>query len=60
MHRPERGNGMLREKETFIRKSLIVADGIIISAAFFVAYFLRQHFHLLYKLDIVPTTQVIN
>ena len=50
---------MLHEKETFIRKLLIVVDGVMISTAFFFAYFLRQNFHLLYKFDIIPTAQVV-
>ena len=50
---------MLREKEAFVRKLFIVVDGIVISAAFLLSYFLRQHFHIFYKLDIVPTAQVV-
>lgn len=50
---------MLKEKDTVIRKTMILFDGFIVSLAFFLAYFLRQHFHKFYKLDLFPSTQVV-
>ncbi len=50
---------MLKEKESVIRKAMILFDGFIVSIAFFLAYFLRQHFHKFYKLDLMPSTQVV-
>lgn len=50
---------MLKEKDAVVRKAMILFDGFIVSIAFFLAYFLRQHFHTFYKLDLVPSTRVI-
>lgn len=51
---------MLKEKEAVIRKGIILIDGFTISIAFFLALFLRQHFHKLYKLDLISSTQVFS
>ena len=51
---------MLKEKEAVIRKAMILFDAFIVSFAFFLAYFLRQHFHLFYKLDLMPSTQLVS
>ena len=50
---------MLREKENLIKWCMIVLDTIIISASFFVAYFIRLKFHVFYKLDIFPSVHVV-
>jgi len=50
---------MLREKETVIRNAMILFDAFIVSIVFFLAYFLRLHFHAIYKLDIFPSLQVV-
>jgi len=50
---------MLKEKDSVIRKTMILFDGFIVSLAFFLAYFLRQHFHNFYKLDLIPSTKVV-
>jgi FlaA1/EpsC-like NDP-sugar epimerase len=50
---------MLKEREAVIGKAMILFDAFTVSLAFFGAYFLRQHFHLFYKLDLVPSTKVI-
>jgi len=49
---------MLKEKESLVRKAMIILDGLTISIAFLLAHFLRQHFHKLYKLDLMSSTQV--
>jgi len=51
---------MLKEKDAVIRKAMILFDGFIVSIAFFLAYFLRQHFRIFYKLDLMPSTQVVS
>ena len=38
---------------------MIVFDGFIISLMFLLAYFLRQHFHIFYKLNLIPSAQVV-
>lgn len=50
---------MLKEREAVIRKALILFDAFVVIFSFFFAYFLRQHFHVLYRLDLFPGTHVI-
>lgn len=50
---------MLREKESFLRKSIIVLDALTLSVVFLATFFLRSHFHLFYKLDIMPGAHVV-
>jgi len=50
---------MLKERESVIRKAMVLFDASIVSLAFLLAYFLRQHFHTFYKLDLIPSTQVV-
>ena len=50
---------MLKEKDIVVRRAMILIDGITISIAFFLAYELRQNFHLFYRLDLVPSSQVV-
>ena len=50
---------MLKEKEAVIRKTMILFDAFIVSLAFFLAYLLREHFHLFYKLDLIPPAQLV-
>lgn len=50
---------MLREQEAVIRKASILLDGIVVIAAFLCAFLLRQHFHLFYNLNLIPSTQVV-
>jgi len=51
---------MLKEKDSVIRKAMILFDGFIVSLAFFLAYFLRQNFHKFYKLDLFSSIQVVS
>ncbi len=51
---------MLKEKDAVIRKATIIFDGFLVSLAFLLAYFLRKHFHAFYKLDIIPSNEVIS
>lgn len=50
---------MLREKDIFIKRVMIAFDAFIVSMAFVFAYFLRQHFHAFYRLNLVPSVQVV-
>lgn len=47
---------MLKEKETVVRRSMILFDGLVVSSAFFLSHLLRQHFHVFYKLDLLPSS----
>ena len=49
---------MLKEKMAVIRKAMLLFDGLIVSLAFFLSFFLRQHFSAFYKLDIFPSTKI--
>lgn len=51
---------MLKERDAVVRKAMIAFDAIVVSVAFFLAYFLRQHFHVFYKLDLFPSSQVVS
>ena len=51
---------MLKEKDSVVGRAMILFDGFIVSIAFFLAYFLRQQFRLFYKLDLIPSTQVVS
>ena len=50
---------MIKEKEQLFRKLLMVLDMLVVLVAFFVAFILRQHIHLIYKMDIFPGKQII-
>lgn len=50
---------MLEEKDIIARKAMILFDAFIVSLAFLLAHFLRQHFRIFYKLDLLPSTRVI-
>jgi len=50
---------MLKEREAVIRKVMILIDGFIVAFSFFLAYLLRQHFHSFYKLNLIPSAQVV-
>ncbi len=51
---------MLKEKTAVIRKAMLFFDGFVVSIAFLLAYYLRQHFHTFYKLDLFPCTQLVS
>ena len=50
---------MLKEREKVIRQATMILDAMVVALAFFVTYFLRLHFHVFYKLDLVPSANVI-
>lgn len=50
---------MLKEKMAAIRKVMPLFDAFIVSLAFFLSFFLRQNFHIFYKLDLFPSTKVL-
>lgn len=51
---------MLKEKTAVIRKAMLFFDGFVVSLAFLLAYYLRQHFHTFYKLDLFPSTRLVS
>lgn len=51
---------MLKEKEAVIRKAMIAFDAFIVAFSFFLAYFLRQHFHSFYRLNLIPSVHVVS
>jgi len=51
---------MLKERESVIRKAMILLDAFTVSLAFLLAYLLRQYFHVFYKLDLIPSTTIIS
>ena len=51
---------MFKEKEAFIRKLLILADGLVLSAVFICALILREHFHRFYHFDIFPSNFIVS
>jgi len=51
---------MLKEKEAVLRKAMIAFDAFIVVFSFFLAYFLRHHFHSFYRLDLIPSAQVVS
>ena len=50
---------MLRERETALRKAVILFDMLVVSFSFFLTFFLRRSLHILYRLDIVPSARVV-
>ncbi len=48
---------MLKEKENVIRKAIILLDALIVTLAFFLSYFIRNHFN---DLGLFPSTYVIS
>ena len=50
---------MLREREAIIRRVIIILDMCVISFSFFLTFFLRRSLHIFYRLDIVPSVQVM-
>ncbi len=50
---------MLKEKEIILRRATVILDGIVISGAFLLSHFLRQHFYKLYDLQFLPSPKII-
>ncbi|MFH0772092.1 MAG: sugar transferase, partial [Candidatus Omnitrophota bacterium] len=50
---------MIREQEAFLRRLMIIADIGVVAASFILSYFLRENIHSFYKLDLIPSRQVI-
>jgi exopolysaccharide biosynthesis polyprenyl glycosylphosphotransferase len=51
---------MLKEKDTVVRRAMMVFDLMVISAAYLISYYLRAHFHSLYRIDIFPSSKIIS
>jgi len=49
---------MIKEKEDVLKKTVLLLDAVLISGAFFAAYFLRAYFHAFYKWDLFPKWSV--
>jgi exopolysaccharide biosynthesis polyprenyl glycosylphosphotransferase len=52
------GGFMHKERDRVIKGLLIILDVLIISVAFFLAFFIRQRFPDIYKLDLLPFVYV--
>jgi len=50
---------MIKEKEQLFRKLLMAMDILVVAISFMLAYILRQHIHLFYKIDIFPGKQLM-
>jgi exopolysaccharide biosynthesis polyprenyl glycosylphosphotransferase len=50
---------MLKEKDAAIRRAMMAFDVMVISAAFFISYYVRVNFHSLYKFDIFYSKNII-
>ncbi len=50
---------MLREREKVIGRAIMLLDMVMLSAAFFVSYFLRAYFHIFYRFNLIPSEKVI-
>jgi len=45
---------MIREQEEVFKKTILLLDAALLSAAFFIAYFLRNQFHVIYEWNLFP------
>jgi len=50
---------MLKEKDAAIRRAMIVLDGAVIAAAFFLAYHIRANFHSIYRFNIFSRMDIV-
>lgn len=50
---------MLKEHDKLVKQITVAIDGLVVATAFFVAYYLWFHFHTFYKLDLIPSMQVV-
>ncbi len=50
---------MFKEKINLIKRTAMALDALVVAAAFFIAYFIRVHFHVLYKLDFIPSREIV-
>jgi len=50
---------VLKEKEAVIRNAMILLDAFVVSVAFFMAFFIRQHFRVFYTWDLFPSMFVV-
>jgi len=50
---------MLKERNTLIRRGVILLDMITVVAAFFISYFIRLNFHIFYRFDLIPSEKVV-
>lgn len=50
---------MLKEHDAVIRKALVILDAVIVTANFFAAFIMRQHFHDFYKIYRIPGSHLV-
>jgi len=50
---------MLKEKDAVVRRVVMVMDAVVVTVSFFIAYFLREHFHYFYKIDLFSYVSVV-
>jgi len=50
---------MIKEKETLLKRLLMIIDIAVVSITFFAVYIFRQNFHRFYIFDIFSERQVI-
>jgi len=50
---------MLKERDIVIRRAMAIFDGFVVCAAFYIAFYLRRHFHDFYKIDFMPGAKKI-
>ncbi|MFA5146598.1 MAG: sugar transferase [Candidatus Omnitrophota bacterium] len=50
---------MLKEKDAVIRKAMLLFDAFVVSVSFSITFLLRQNLKSFYKLDMIPSTDII-
>lgn len=50
---------MIKRTQTFLKQLVLLIDGAAIVATFLYTYSLRQHFHILYNLDLISAPTVL-
>ena len=50
---------MLKERDTVVRRVVLLIDAFVVVLSFFIAYWLRQNIHVFYRLDLFPERQVV-
>jgi exopolysaccharide biosynthesis polyprenyl glycosylphosphotransferase len=50
---------MLKERDIVIRRAMATLDYFVISTAFYISFYLRRHFHDIYRLDLFPGVKTV-
>ncbi len=51
---------MIRQSQTFLKQAIRISDSVVITAAFYLAYALRQDVHSIYRWDMVSQQHVLD